>query len=117
MMLTGLVPWQNSDSPLLTLSLPGRRLVGDAAAAFALGRLVQVPPVIVAVAITVAAFTVDAALGAVLQSGSMLNSRPIFGLRWYGFGNVTFAAYATTGLFLAGYLAHRCWPPVSAGRR
>jgi hypothetical protein len=29
-------------------------------------------------------------------------------LRWYGFGNVTFAAYATSGLLLAGYIAHRC---------
>jgi hypothetical protein len=53
-------------------------------------------------------------LGAVMQPGSMLNSRPIFGLRWYGFGNVTFAAYASTGLFLAGYLAHRC---LATGKR
>ena len=59
-------------------------------------------------ALTVTAFTLDAALGAVMQPGSLLNSRPIFGLRWYGFGNVTFAAYATAGLFLAGYVAHRC---------
>ena len=72
------------------------------------------PNVIAAVAISVAAFTVDAALGAVMQAGSMLNSRPIFGLRWYGFGNVTFAAYASTGLFLAGYLAHRF---LTAGKR
>ena len=42
-----------------------------------------------------------------MQPGSLLNSRPIFGLRWYGFGNVTFAAYATAGLFLAGYVAYR----------
>ena len=49
----------------------------------------------------------DAALGAVMQPGSLINSRPIFGLRWYGFGNVTFAAYATAGLLLAGYIAHR----------
>ena len=43
----------------------------------------------------------------------MLNSRPIFGLRWYGFGNVTFAAYASAGLVLAGYVAHRF---LAAGR-
>jgi len=49
-----------------------------------------------------------------MQPGSMLNSRPIFGLRWYGFGNVTFAAYASAGLLLAGYIAHRC---LAAGRR
>jgi hypothetical protein len=76
--------------------------------------MAQVPNAIAAVAITVAMFTGDAALGAVMQPGSMLNSRPIFGLRWYGFGNVTFAAYATAGLFLAGYLAHRY---LTAGKR
>jgi hypothetical protein len=55
----------------------------------------------------VIAFTTDAALGGPLQSGSMLNSRPVDALRWYGFGNSTFAAYATAGLLLAGYLASR----------
>jgi hypothetical protein len=78
------------------------------ALALLLGRLAQVPSIIAATALSVAAFTFDAALGAVMQPGSLLNSRPIFGLRWYGFGNVTFAAYATAGLLLAGYVAHRC---------
>jgi hypothetical protein len=108
MMLTGALPWQNSGSPGLFLSLlvAAWSVILTALALF-IGRLAHVPNAIAAAAITVAAFTVDAALGAVMQSGSMLNSRPIFGLRWYGFGNVTFAAYASAGLFLAGYLAHR----------
>jgi hypothetical protein len=115
MMLTGAVPWQNSGSPGLFLSLlVAAWSVILTALALLVGRLAQVPNAIAAVAITVAVFTVDAALGAVMQPGSMLNSRPIFGLRWYGFGNVTFAAYATAGLFLAGYLAHRY---LTAGRR
>ncbi|HET9562280.1 MAG TPA: hypothetical protein VFP01_09245, partial [Propionibacteriaceae bacterium] len=115
MMLTGAVPWQNSDSPGPFLSLlVAAWSVILTALALLIGRLAQVPDVIAAVAISVAAFTVDAALGAVMQAGSMLNSRPIFGLRWYGFGNVTFAAYASTGLFLAGYLAHRF---LTAGKR
>ena len=115
MMLTGAVPWQNSGSPGLFLSLlVAAWSVILTALALLIGRLAQVPNVIAAIAITVAAFTIDAALGAVMQPGSMLNSRPIFGLRWYGFGNVTFAAYASTGLFLAGYIAHRC---LMAGRR
>jgi hypothetical protein len=84
------------------------------ALALFLGRLAQVSNIIAATALTVAAFTFDAALGAVMQPGSLINSRPIFGLRWYGFGNVTFAGYATAGLFLAGYVAHRC---LVAGRR
>ena len=115
MMLTGAVPWQNTSSPGLFLSLVvGAWSVILTSLALLIGRLAQVPVVIAAAAITAAAFTFDAALGAVMQPGSMLNSRPIFGLRWYGFGNVTFAAYATTGLFLAGYLAHRC---LAAGKR
>jgi hypothetical protein len=57
--------------------------------------------------VTVTAFTIDAALGGVMEPGSMLNSRPVNGGRWYGFGNVTFAVYAAATLILVGYLAHR----------
>ena len=115
MLLTGAVPWEYSDRPLLTLSLTVVAAWAIlAAAAYGLGRLLAVPPVITASALIVAAFTADAALGAPLQSGSLLNSRPIYGLRWYGFGNSTFAAYATTGLLLAGYVAHRL---LAAGQR
>jgi hypothetical protein len=115
MMLTGAVPWQYSDVPGLFLSLlVAAWVVILTALALLVGRLAQVPNIIATTALTVAAFTIDAALGAVLQPGSMLNSRPIFGLRWYGFGNVTFAAYATAGLLLSGYTAHRC---LAAGRR
>jgi hypothetical protein len=109
MMLTGAVPWQSGSSPGLLLSLVvAAWSVILTSLALLIGRLAALPNAIAAAAIAVAAFTFDAALGAVMQPGSMLNSRPIFGLRWYGFGNVTFAAYASTGLFLAGYLAHRC---------
>jgi hypothetical protein len=115
MMLTGAVPWQYSDSPGLFLSvLVALWLVILTPLALLVGRLSGVPNIIAATGITVAAFTVDAALGAIMQPGSMLNSRPIYGLRWYGFGNVTFAAYASAGLLLAGYIAHRC---LAAGRR
>jgi hypothetical protein len=115
MMLTGAVPWQYSGSPGLVVSLVvAAWSVTLTALAVCLGRLAQVPNIIAATALTVTAFTFDAALGAVMQPGSLINSRPIFGLRWYGFGNVTFAGYATAGLFLAGYVAHRC---LMAGRR
>ena len=108
MLLTGAVPWEYSDRPLLTLSVTVAVAWAIlAAAAYGLSRVLAVPPVIVASALIVAAFTTDAALGAPMQSGSLLNSRPIHALRWYGFGNSTFASYATTGLLLAGYLAHR----------
>ena len=115
MMLTGAVPWQYSRSPGLFLSvLVAAWSVILTVLALLVARLVQIPNVIAATALTVAAFTLDAALGAVMQPGSLINSRPIFGLRWYGFGNVTFAAYAGAGLILAGYVAHRF---LTAGRR
>jgi hypothetical protein len=115
MMLTGAVPWQYSGSPGLFLSvLVAAWSVILTLLALLVARLARVPNVIAATALTVAAFTIDAALGAVMQPGSMINSRPIFGLRWYGFGNVTFAAYASAGLILAGYVAHRF---LMAGRR
>ena len=115
MLLTGVVPWEFSDRPLLTLSLTVVAAWAIlAAAAYGLGRLLAVSPVIAASALIVAALTADAALGGPLQSGSMLNSRPIHALRWYGFGNSTFACYATTGLLLAGYIAHRL---LAAGQR
>jgi hypothetical protein len=49
-----------------------------------------------------------------MEPGSMLNSRPVNGGRWYGFGNVTFAVYASATLIVLGYLAHRLR---MAGRR
>ncbi len=115
MLLTGLVPWEYSDRPLLTVSLTVVVAWAVlAAVAFGLGRLMRVPPVIVASGLIAAAFTVDAALGGPLQSGSLLNSRPVDALRWYGFGNSTFACYATTGLLVAGYIASRL---LAAGQR
>ena len=115
MLLTGAVPWQRSSMPVLALGLAVA--VGWAIATVAavlIGRLLAVPAMIAAAGLAVAALTIDAALGGPLQPGSLLNSRPIFGLRWYGFGNTTFAAYATNGLLLAGYIAHRM---LAAGRR
>jgi hypothetical protein len=108
MMLTGAVPWQRSNSPGVFLGV--LVLVWGAmltALALLLGRLLKIPAGVAGAALSVTAFTVDAALGGPMQAGSMINSRPIFGLRWYGFGNVTFGAYASSALVLAGYLASR----------
>jgi hypothetical protein len=117
MMLTGALPWQYSSAPGLMVSVIACVwLVILTALALLVGPTAQIPNIIAATALTVAAFTIDAALGAVMQPGSLLNSRPIFGLRWYGFGNVTFAAYASAGLLLAGYIAHRCLTTDRRGR-
>lgn len=108
MMLPGSVPWQESRHPALWLTVASVVWLGlQATASWFIARLTQAPIAVTGAALTMAAFTVDAALGGVMEPGSMLNSRPIYGLRWYGFGNVTFAAYASNALVLAGYLAHR----------
>jgi hypothetical protein len=114
MMLTGAFPWNRTGAPALSLSLVlaswGIVLTSTALAA---ARRLDVPVAVAGAGLTVVAFTVDAALGAVMEPGSMLNSRPVNGGRWYGFGNVTFAAYAAATLVVVGYLAHRLR---SAGR-
>lgn len=108
MLLTGSVPWSQSRTPeaAVCLTVLGWWLF-TIGAVLALRRFARIDVPIAAAAVAVAAFTVDAALGGPMQPGSLLNSRPIFGLRWYGFGNNTFAAYAANALLLAGYAAHR----------
>jgi hypothetical protein len=115
MMLPGAFPWARSASPGLAVGLlVGGWAVVLTAAALWLSRLLRVPVAVAGAALTTAAFTVDAALGGVMEPGSLINSQPVYGLRWYGFGNVTFSAYATAGLVLAGWLAGRF---LAAGRR
>ncbi len=115
MMLTGSVPWPRAASPTLAISAA---LVGWwvslTVLALLWARLAKIPAALAGSLLVLTAFTVDAALGAPMQPGSMLNSRPIFGLRWYGFGNNTFAAYATAALFVGAFAADRL---IEAGRR
>jgi hypothetical protein len=108
MLLTGAVPWNATRWPILVLliTLAGWS-IALTVAVFAGAKRLNVPFAVAGVAVTVIAFTVDAALGGVMEPGSMLNSRPVNGGRWYGFGNVTFAVYAAATLVLVGYLAHR----------
>jgi hypothetical protein len=108
MLLTGAVPWNATRWPVLVLlaTLAGWSIALTAAVSAGAKRL-NVPFALAAAAVTVTAFSLDAALGGAMEPGSMLNSRPINGGRWYGFGNVTFAVYAAATLVLVGYLAHR----------
>jgi hypothetical protein len=108
MLLTGAVPWSATRWPVLVLlaTLAGWSIALTVAVLAGAKRL-NLPFAVAAAAVTVTAFTVDAALGGMMEPGSMLNSRPVNGGRWYGFGNVTFAVYAAATLILVGYLAHR----------
>ncbi|MGI8768236.1 MAG: hypothetical protein ACR2I1_03905 [Propionibacteriaceae bacterium] len=106
MMLVGATRWWRTTQPGLVLGLGFTAiLVGLTLLSSWLARRWGRPVAVVAAGITVVAFTAEALTGGVAEPGSMLNSRPIFALRWYGFGNVTFAAYAAGTLLLAGALA------------
>lgn len=108
LMLTGAFPWATEDQPAAALIFSlVFWLVALTVLTLAGSHLLKIGFPVVAAGLTLAAFTCDAALGAVMQPGSLLNSKPTAGARWYGFGNVTFGSYATAGLFVAGYLAHR----------
>jgi hypothetical protein len=116
MMLTGAVPWYETRSPglFLIMVVSGWGIVLTVIALTA-ARHLDLPVAVAGAALTVAAFSADAALGAVMEPGSMLNSRPVNGGRWYGFGNVTFAVYASAALIVLGYLAH--WLRMAGRRR
>lgn len=115
LMLTGSFPWATQAHPtgglLITL---GFWVVALTAATLGLSRWLKLPIPIVAAGLVMATYTTDAALGGVMQPGSLLNSRPVAGGRWYGFGNSTFGSYAAATIVIAGYLAHRF---ARAGRR
>jgi hypothetical protein len=108
MVMAGAVPWSQTHAPTLALCLT---VAGMCATLTAIGvaasERLNTSIGVVAAAFTVTILSVDAALGAVVQPGSLLNSKPTNGGRWYGFGNVTFAVYACASLVLIGYLAQR----------
>jgi hypothetical protein len=106
MTLTGSVPWYLSSSPGLLLSMLALGLsVVLTGTAVAAARGFAVPVAAAGAAIAMVTLTIDAALGGPLQVGSMLNPQPLDGGRWYGFGNITFAAYASVTLVVVGYAA------------
>lgn len=55
--------------------------------------------------LTYAVLTVDGLSGTPLQVGSLLAAGPVFGGRFFGFGNVTFVVYAVSTLLIAGVAA------------
>ncbi|MDN5852899.1 MAG: hypothetical protein L0K86_08645, partial [Actinomycetia bacterium] len=55
--------------------------------------------------LTYAVLTVDGLIGTPLQVGSLLAAGPVFGGRFFGFGNVTFVVYAVSALLTAAVAA------------
>jgi hypothetical protein len=105
MTLAGLIQWWRMKPPELALVLlVSTGFLGWAASAFARAR--RLPVAVVATGGITAVLALDAVSGGLLQEGSLLNPQGLDGGRWYGFGNLTFAIYACSGLLLTGYLAH-----------
>lgn len=114
--LANLVPWWRRDDPLPFLLLA---LVGWAVAVAALSlagpwrRHVLGPPTVVAT-VTALVLAVDVVRGSQLQLNALLGYSPLVAGRFYGFGNIAFALWASSALLAtAGLLT----PLVEAGRR
>lgn len=106
--LTGSFDWASASHPAVALVITFCLWVAAlTAGTLLLSRWWRIPVPIMAAGLTMATFSADLALGAVLEPGSLLNSRPVAGGRWYGYGNVSFGCYAASVLAVAGYVAHR----------
>lgn len=100
------VRWWERDHPTLVLGVVSV-IVALAIAAASAYAAIRGPWRFVAVqcGVTYAALTVDGVIGTPLQVGSLLGAGPVYGGRFYGFGNVTFTVYATATLLLAAAAA------------
>lgn len=103
--LATVTSWWRWPSPGLSLYLVAMGICfGVGAAAYAVLRK-QAFVVVTAIAFLV--LLVDGVLGTPLQVGSMFTDGPVFGGRFYGFGNSAFAAFAVAALVIAGSVAQR----------
>lgn len=103
--LATVTSWWRWPSPGLALYLVAMGICfGVAALAYA-GRRRCTAVVVTAIAFGV--LLADGVLGTPLQVGSMFTDGPVFGGRFYGFGNSTFAAFAVATLVTAGWVAQR----------
>ncbi|MDQ3628518.1 MAG: hypothetical protein M3419_06890 [Actinomycetota bacterium] len=96
------VQWWRADRPALVL---GAAAVVIALVIAAASRYARVHRpwrfVVVQCGLTYVALSIDGIAGTPLQAGSLLAAGPVYGGRFYGFGNVTFTVYATATLLLA----------------
>jgi len=98
--------WWQYDHPTLALGTLSVGVAVGLAVAAAYARI-SAPwrYVLVLCGATFVVLTVDGVSGTALQAGSVLAAGPVYGGRFYGFGNVTFTVYATATLLLAAAVA------------
>jgi hypothetical protein len=105
--LANLLPWWRWDPPevwLVTAVLAWATLVGGLARRLGRRSSLMTEMGIVS-AVTASVLSLDIVTGGSLQTASLMGYSPIIAGRLYGFGNVAFALFATSMLFVAGWLA------------
>jgi hypothetical protein len=101
--LANLLPWWRSGTPGFAVTGAVIAFVVPMAALALLGpwRKALLGPMGVVGALTAAVLAVDAATGSKLTLSSLMGVQPVVAGRFYGFGNVAFALFATGALLLA----------------
>ncbi|XVQ09883.1 hypothetical protein ACQP1W_46450 [Spirillospora sp. CA-255316] len=114
--LANLVPWWRAEHPAgaLTAAVAAADLAVVAAALAGPWRRRPFGPVTVVAAITSLTLAADAIAGSPLQADSLNGNCSLAAGRFYGFGNLTFALFATASLICAAGLAAHA---LAAGRR
>lgn len=101
--LANLLPWWRSDVPGLAVTGAVIVFVIPIAALALLGpwRKAVLGPMGIVGAVTAAILAVDTATGSKLALSSLMGVQPVIAGRFYGFGNVAFALFATGALLAA----------------
>lgn len=107
--LANLYSWYNSDHVLRALWLTVLAFAVPIAAVALLGpwRRWTPGPAVFLGGTTVVTLAIDAIEGSPLQMTSLLGLQPVYGGRFYGMGNVGYAVFMTSLLFVAAMLAGR----------
>ncbi|GAB2868329.1 hypothetical protein GCM10022221_81550 [Actinocorallia aurea] len=114
--LANLIPWWRSDHPVVSLCLCLSAAIALVTAVSLAGpwrRSLTGSGLVIAM-ITVAVLGLDAMTGSHLQLNAFMGYTALVAGRFYGFGNMAFALFATAAILTAAWLAE---PLVRAGRR
>lgn len=107
--LANLIPWWRSSSPLLTIVAAVALWTLIISAVALLGRpwgATGLGPVVVVSLVTVLVIAIDVMTGSRLQLSSLMGQQPAVGGRYFGIGNVPFALFVTSAIFLATVVAN-----------
>ena len=106
-LLVGFLPWWRADQPRVVLGMftfVGAVFIAATALLGPWGRHRRGPMVFIA-GFTLVVLGLDVVHGSALQLTSLTGLQPVYGGRFYGMGNVSYAFYATCALLLAAALA------------